>query len=212
MGTPKARTSGSHTGALGSYTELGPPDRTSPAGSSFRISSTAAVHGRMAEKTCCSRIRRAISCVYCPPKSSTTIPCFMLTVPPGSLRVAISVFPLTGSPTHYLEGDFGLVSETRARRTTRWSPVNPPRQSPSLSNHPIVRSKTSQEQRADRSQHAHAYLSTIFTSFFGTTTVFVTVFPSIRTEILGSLSARSSVSSSPRFASTRIFPRSLPLI
>src|SRR5579871_6459664 len=28
----------------------------------------------MAEKTCCSRIRRAMSCVYCPPKSSTTIP------------------------------------------------------------------------------------------------------------------------------------------
>src|SRR5215475_6028032 len=28
----------------------------------------------MALKTCCSRMRRAISCVYCPPKSSTTTP------------------------------------------------------------------------------------------------------------------------------------------
>src|SRR6266478_1419443 len=45
-----------------------------PAGSSLRISSIEDVHGRTAENTCCSRMRRAISCVYCPPKSSTTTP------------------------------------------------------------------------------------------------------------------------------------------
>src|SRR6202040_2441574 len=32
------------------------------------------VHGKTAENTCCSRTRRAISCVYCPPKSNTTTP------------------------------------------------------------------------------------------------------------------------------------------
>src|ERR1700758_2825354 len=32
------------------------------------------LHGNTAEKTCCSRMRRAISCVYCPPKSRTTMP------------------------------------------------------------------------------------------------------------------------------------------
>src|SRR4029077_6962571 len=38
------------------------------------MSSSEAVHGRIAEKTCCSRIRRAISWVYWPPKSRTTTP------------------------------------------------------------------------------------------------------------------------------------------
>src|SRR5262249_45024383 len=45
-----------------------------PAGSYERISSRLAVHGTIALNTCCSRMRRAISCVYCPPKSSTTTP------------------------------------------------------------------------------------------------------------------------------------------
>ena len=45
-----------------------------PAGSNARICSSVALQGRMAEKTCCSRIRRAISCVYWPPKSSTRMP------------------------------------------------------------------------------------------------------------------------------------------
>src|ERR1700687_4510189 len=73
-GTPIDNTPVSHGGAPASYTEFGPPDNTTPEGSNFRISSTLAVQGRMALNTCCSRIRRAISCVYCPPKSSTTIP------------------------------------------------------------------------------------------------------------------------------------------
>src|ERR1700738_16995 len=45
-----------------------------PVGSSLRISSSVVVHGRTEEKTCCSRIRRAMSCVYWPPKSRTTTP------------------------------------------------------------------------------------------------------------------------------------------
>src|SRR5215469_2844650 len=73
-GIPILSTAGSHFGASLSYTELGPPDRITPAGSSFPTSSTAVVHGRIAEKTPCSLTRRAISCVYCPPKSSTTMP------------------------------------------------------------------------------------------------------------------------------------------
>src|SRR2546423_14232147 len=32
------------------------------------------VHGRIEEKTCCSRMRRAMSWVYWPPKSRTTTP------------------------------------------------------------------------------------------------------------------------------------------
>src|SRR5262245_27716011 len=45
-----------------------------PAGRSARISARLALQGRMELNTCCSRIRRAINCVYCPPKSSTTTP------------------------------------------------------------------------------------------------------------------------------------------
>src|SRR5229473_3432409 len=82
---PRARTAGSHLGACGSYTELGPPDSTMPVGSSLRISSSVVVHGRTEEKTCCSRMRRAMSCVYWPPKSSTTIPPRSFIRPPGAL-------------------------------------------------------------------------------------------------------------------------------
>src|SRR5277367_3589297 len=96
-GTPSCSTLGSHTGASLSYTELGPPDKTIPTGSSARISSSLAVHGKIAENTCCSRIRRAISCVYCPPKSSTTIPCRVLTVPPACCCTAVPVFAVISS-------------------------------------------------------------------------------------------------------------------
>src|SRR5271170_2008293 len=95
-GTPSCSTLGSHTGASLSYTELGPPDKTIPTGSCARISSSEAVHGRIAEKTCCSRIRRAINCVYCPPKSSTTIPCRVLTVPPACCCAAVPVLAVIG--------------------------------------------------------------------------------------------------------------------
>src|SRR5271154_5550334 len=96
-GTPNCSTLGSHAGASLSYTELGPPDKTIPTGSSARISSSLAVHGKIAENTCCSRIRRAISCVYCPPKSSTTIPCRVLTVPPAFCSTAVPVFAVISS-------------------------------------------------------------------------------------------------------------------
>src|SRR5277367_353185 len=96
-GTPSCSTWGSHIGASLSYTELGPPDKTTPTGSSERISSSFAVHGKTAENTCCSRMRRAISCVYCPPKSSTTIPCRVLTVPPACCSTAVPVFAVISS-------------------------------------------------------------------------------------------------------------------
>src|SRR5580693_3128076 len=96
-GTSSCSTCGSHSGASLSYTELGPPDRTMPTGSSARTSSSLAVHGRTAENTCCSRMRRAISCVYCPPKSRTTIPCRVLTMPPACCCTAGPVFAVTSS-------------------------------------------------------------------------------------------------------------------
>src|SRR5215471_16065872 len=89
-------TAGSHFGASLSYTELGPPDKMIPVGSSLRTSSSEVVHGRIAENTPCSLTRRAINCVYCPPKSSTTIPpCSAFSVGPGFrvCRARASVSP-----------------------------------------------------------------------------------------------------------------------
>src|ERR1700730_17830835 len=73
-GMPAARTCGSHLGACGSYTELGPPLRTMPAGGNSLIFSKDELHGSTAEQTCCSRMRAAISCLYWHPKSRTTTP------------------------------------------------------------------------------------------------------------------------------------------
>src|SRR5579875_2170648 len=44
-----------------------------PSGCCERTSSSDAVHGNTTEKTFCSRIRRAINCVYWEPKSRMTI-------------------------------------------------------------------------------------------------------------------------------------------
>ncbi len=72
-GTPIASTSGSAAGAAASYTLHGPPERITPFGASARIFSREAVHGSTTENTLNSRMRRAISCVYCEPKSRMTI-------------------------------------------------------------------------------------------------------------------------------------------
>src|SRR5690348_14925949 len=72
-GTRKSSTAGSAGGASASYTEHGPPDRMIPSGFCARTCSMGAVQGSTTEKTFCSRMRRAISCVYCEPKSRMTI-------------------------------------------------------------------------------------------------------------------------------------------
>src|SRR5215470_18427681 len=71
---PIDSTAGSQCGAPSAYAELGPPDKIIPDGSNFWMSLIFAVNGSTDENTCCSRTRRAISCVYCPPKSITTTP------------------------------------------------------------------------------------------------------------------------------------------
>src|SRR5271166_2148351 len=44
-----------------------------PTGAQLFISASEAVQGSTTEKTFCSRMRRAISCVYCAPKSRITM-------------------------------------------------------------------------------------------------------------------------------------------
>ena len=57
---------------VGARRPAGPPERTIAAGSRASSSATLAVCGTISEYTCASRTRRAISCAYCAPKSTTS--------------------------------------------------------------------------------------------------------------------------------------------
>src|ERR1700730_16115983 len=72
-GNPNSKTRASAGGASLSYTDHGAPERMIPTGAQLLTSSSEAVHGNTTEKTFCSRMRRAINCVYCAPKSRMTI-------------------------------------------------------------------------------------------------------------------------------------------
>src|SRR4029079_8860934 len=72
-GRPMSYNAASHFGAPASDTLFGPPDRMMPMGLRARIFSIGASGGHTSEYTDSSRRRRAISCVYCEPKSRTMI-------------------------------------------------------------------------------------------------------------------------------------------
>src|SRR3954471_13945800 len=71
-GTPASNRAGSTNGAPAAYTDDGPPDRMIAAGSFARRSWTDAVCGTISEYTLASRTRRAMSCAYWAPKSTTS--------------------------------------------------------------------------------------------------------------------------------------------
>jgi hypothetical protein len=70
-GRPMSNNAGSQVGAPASDTLLGPPDKMIPAGARARIWSAGVSDDQISEYTDSSRRRRAISCVYCEPKSRT---------------------------------------------------------------------------------------------------------------------------------------------
>src|SRR5579871_6241948 len=71
-GMPSSRIAGSSEGAPRAYTDAGPPERIRPRGERRAISATPTSAGTSSEKTPHSRTRRAISCEYWPPKSTTS--------------------------------------------------------------------------------------------------------------------------------------------
>src|ERR671911_3016735 len=76
VGTPVVSNSASTWGAPSAYTLDGPPDRMIALGRRAIISATGIVCGTISEYTFASRTRRAISCAYCAPKSTTrTVSC-----------------------------------------------------------------------------------------------------------------------------------------
>src|SRR6266571_7432111 len=70
-GMPAPRSPGGAGGAPSAYTEAGPPDRMIAFGLRARISARGIVDGTICECTWHSRTRRAISCAYWAPKSTT---------------------------------------------------------------------------------------------------------------------------------------------
>src|SRR6478752_4186904 len=80
----------SSCGAPSSYTEDGPPESTMPDGRFAAISDAVTVCGTISEYTFASRTRRAISCAYCAPKSTTrTGPCGEAESAPRSMSVNV---------------------------------------------------------------------------------------------------------------------------
>src|SRR5215218_1665356 len=71
-GTPASYRAALIDGAWSTWTDAGPPERMIPRGRRASISSKGIVRGTISEYTCASRTRRAISCAYCAPKSTTS--------------------------------------------------------------------------------------------------------------------------------------------
>src|SRR5260370_8866534 len=70
-GGPASCSAASIDGAASTCTDAGPPERMMPFGRRASISPRGIVRGTISEYTCASRTRRAISCAYCAPKSTT---------------------------------------------------------------------------------------------------------------------------------------------
>src|SRR5215813_7992884 len=76
IGTPRWYTAASSAGAPSTCTLFGPPLRINPAGRRAATSAAVMVDGTISEYTRSSRTRRAISCAYWAPKSTTrTVSC-----------------------------------------------------------------------------------------------------------------------------------------
>src|SRR5437016_1985492 len=71
VGMPSSKMRGSTRGAPSAYTDAGPPLRTTACGLRARTCSAVTSCPTSSEYTRHSRTRRAISCAYCPPRSST---------------------------------------------------------------------------------------------------------------------------------------------
>src|SRR3989440_4147225 len=71
VGMPSSKMRGSTRGAPSAYTDAGPPLRTTACGLRARTCAAVTPWPTSSEYTRHSRTRRAISCAYCPPRSTT---------------------------------------------------------------------------------------------------------------------------------------------
>src|SRR5258708_21028058 len=116
-GTPARSAAGSTCGAPGSYTLAGPPERMRPAGCRSFSSSHGVVPGTSSQYTLASRTRRAMSWLYCEPKSSTSTvwrPCPFFAS--GRVSVAVAVLLRSGLPHAHVLGLLPGLALPRDRR------------------------------------------------------------------------------------------------
>src|SRR6185436_16723451 len=73
-GTPSSSSFFGTLGASAAYTEAGPPDRITPARFMRAAYSRAFEGGAISHQVCASRMRRAINCAYCVPRSTIRMP------------------------------------------------------------------------------------------------------------------------------------------
>src|SRR5579862_820446 len=121
-GTPSWYTASGARGASGAMTDSGPPERMMPRGAKARTSASPMSQGWISQYTPSSRTRRAISCVYCAPKSRIRIRCAWISgcaapgarvsrlAVRGTLAIAPSRHPIVGC----LLGDVDVVHVTFA--------------------------------------------------------------------------------------------------
>src|SRR6202050_5057951 len=74
-GTPNSNTAAGARGGWESVTDSGPPDRITPRGAKSRTAAEEISQGWISQYTPLSRTRRAMSWVYCAPKSRISIRC-----------------------------------------------------------------------------------------------------------------------------------------
>src|SRR6185437_12353283 len=117
IGTSSANTCPGARGESASTTDSGPPERITPFGANFAISPGSWSHAQISQYTPISRIRRAISCVYCDPKSRMRI-----------LSVWMSCIRESGT---------GSRESSKAGRGNRFPILDSP--FPALSAEPVIR-------------------------------------------------------------------------
>src|SRR5215470_12980840 len=93
-GIPASNSAFGGSGAPSSYTLDGPPESTIPRYPPRSTVSSGSAHERISEYTESSRIRRAINCVYCPPKSMMAILSGVSTMLGGALPRAAELLGL----------------------------------------------------------------------------------------------------------------------
>src|SRR5580698_3306049 len=91
-GTPSANTASGARGGCAAMTDSGPPERMTPRGAKARTASSAISQGWISQYTPLSRTRRAISWVYCAPKSRIRIRCAWM-----SAAVCVVIFERLGN-------------------------------------------------------------------------------------------------------------------
>src|SRR5215469_16226603 len=121
-GTPSANTAAGALGGFASVTDSGPPERMMPRGAKARTAASLVSHGCISQYTPSSRTRRAMSCVYCAPKSRIRMRCAWMSgcaaaaaLTPAAGRGTLAMGRASGHPVvGRLLGDADIVYVTLA--------------------------------------------------------------------------------------------------